>query len=143
MNNTTTKPKLPAGFYFMAVGPLVGFALVIACLIIVAIPELYESNRIDVIHLFQISLAILIYGFFVAYLVGMLPALITGVISSKGKTNAQQIRYAVISGAASCLVLSLPFQTGWAYSLGTAVLGALSGLGCILLRQRKLKRLNR
>lgn len=144
MNNTQIKPVLTPGLYFIVIGPLVGFALVLICLIIAAIPEMFTDGFgiNNILLFFQISLAILIYGFFVAYLVGMLPALVTGVISGKGETNTQQIKYAVISGAISCLLLTLPFKIEWMFNLGAFVLGAFSGLGCILLRHRKIRQLN-
>jgi len=144
MNYKLTNPLLLPGLYFMAVGPLVGLALVLIGLLVVAIPEIYLAGMNDVLEVLKMMFIVLIYGFFTAYTIGALPALITGAIAGRGKTNAQQIFYAIIVGALSCVLISLLvlMNRNLFFNIGAGVLGGVSGVCCMALQQRRVRKLN-
>lgn len=140
MNFEKIKPQLRHGFYFMFAGPLVGLGIILSLLMVATlINDGYSglSNlSVDIIGrlilLFFISLL-------VAYLVGAIPAFITGLISGIGKNKTEEIIFSIAGGAATCFLLSIFFIPEMSFFLTASALGAISGLVCVLLKHKRIK----
>ena len=98
---------LRQGVYFMALGPLIGLAIIIETIFGFLLIRINWLDTNSIFGTLFYEFFILFYGFFVAYFIGAVPAFITGVISSIGKNRKQQIIYAVLSGGLTCSLLVL------------------------------------
>jgi hypothetical protein len=121
----------------MFIGPLVGLALILSVLAVTFLPQMSISNLDDVASILNLCLVFIIYGLVVAYTVGSLPALVTGIASRTGKNKFLETVYAIIIGGFSTSFTGLLLNPEPQFILAGGLLGCLSGLVCIIFQRKR------
>lgn len=141
-----TKPLTQAqrkrlGYYAWA-GPLFGLATVNIAFLIGFLFQDVTSNNLhdftlkDLYQFLAVWGAINIYGVFICYVIGLLPAVITGVIAVRCKRKKDEVICASLIGASPYISLYLigvileGLNSGWNAWLAIAPIGAIAGAFC-------------
>jgi len=125
--------------YFCLVGPLVGFGIIFLMLL----GNIIIENDFNFKQLVHISFSILLLGSICAYLIGLLPAALTGHFADYGRNPKEQIVLAVIAGSLICVFFSMLIEIDLSFNLVCLIFGGFSGLFTMLLRHENLKKRTR
>ena len=134
------------GYYAWA-GPLFGLALVNIAFLIFVLFEMLTSNSPasltlkDVFQFFLFWGSVNLYGVFMCYLIGLLPAVITGAVAVRCKYKKDEAICAALVGASPYVALYIVgiaidgFDTDWGAWLIVAPIGAIAGALCACTRR--------
>ena len=141
MNYQKIKPQWGQGFYFMFYGPLIGLGILLSIIFVGGLINADLSDLSNIDDIIGGAIFFCLISLLVAYLVGAIPAFITGLISGIGENKTEEIIFSVASGGASCFLVSDFFVDDIYFILAACALGSISGLLCVLLKYKKLTRL--
>ena len=142
--SSTQRKRL--GYYAWA-GPLFGLAQVNIAFLVIVLFEIITSTSSasltlkDVFHFFLFWGAVNLYGVFMCYLIGLLPAVITGAVAVRCKHKKDEAICAALVGASPYVTLYIigialdGFDTDWGAWLIVAPIGAIAGALCACTRR--------
>lgn len=123
--------------FFAFFGPLIGLLLMLMGILSYYLATAGWNDPSSAGNEFAIAGMLIIFGLGFTYLIGTVPAFVTGFISSLGNSKFLEIVLAVLVGAISSFTFSEVFPREFFPRELVSMVGALSALSCVLITHRR------
>jgi len=137
--NTSTSKKIQRAFFFAFHGPLFGHLCVTIGLILFGFYKSISSDLQGMLGLLYFLIVAIGLGFIFTYIIGAIPAFLTGFISSLGNSKTEEMVLAIVSGAVTSYTGAVIINSSeMIFAMAIGLVGAISGFACVSLRYQKL-----